>query len=103
MKALVYNGPRDVAVKTCPTRRSSARPMRSSASPRTNICGSDLHMYEGRTDMEPGRILGHENLGEVIEVGAGVDRVKVGDLVCLPFNIGCGFCENCERGLAPTA
>ncbi|MBC7413629.1 MAG: glutathione-independent formaldehyde dehydrogenase, partial [Herminiimonas sp.] len=65
----------------------------------TNICGSDLHMYEGRTDMESGRILGHENLGEVIEIGKAVDRVKVGDIVCLPFNIGCGFCENCERGL----
>ena len=66
----------------------------------TNICGSDLHMYEGRTDMEPGRILGHENLGVVIEVGAAVDRIKVGDRVCLPFNIGCGFCENCEKGLS---
>ncbi len=66
----------------------------------TNICGSDLHMYEGRTDMEPGRILGHENLGVVIEVGPAVDRIKVGDRVCLPFNIGCGFCENCEKGLS---
>jgi threonine dehydrogenase-like Zn-dependent dehydrogenase len=49
--------------------------------------------------MEPGRILGHENLGVVIEVGAAVDRIKVGDRVCLPFNIGCGFCESCEKGL----
>jgi SpoVK/Ycf46/Vps4 family AAA+-type ATPase len=63
----------------------------------TNICGSDLHMYEGRTDMESGRILGHENLGEVIVIGKAVDRVKVGDMVCLPFNIGCGFCANCGR------
>jgi len=66
----------------------------------TNICGSDLHMYEGRTDMPPGRILGHENLGVVIEVGPAVDRIKVGDRVALPFNVGCGFCENCERGLS---
>lgn len=64
----------------------------------SNICGSDLHMYEGRTDVEQGKILGHENLGEVIEVGPAVVRVKVGDRVCLPFNIGCGFCKNCERG-----
>src|SRR5659263_691674 len=64
-----------------------------------NICGSDLHMYEGRTSMEPGRIFGHENLGTVVEIGSAVDRVKVGDWVCLPFNIACGFCENCERGL----
>jgi threonine dehydrogenase-like Zn-dependent dehydrogenase len=65
----------------------------------TNICGSDLHMYEGRTDVEEGKVLGHENMGEVIEVGDGVDRVKVGDMVCLPFNIGCGFCKNCGAGL----
>ena len=65
----------------------------------TNICGSDLHMYEGRTDLEPGTIIGHENLGEVIDVGPAVDRVKVGDMVCLPFNISCRFCANCDRGL----
>nr|WP_233205785.1 glutathione-independent formaldehyde dehydrogenase [Cryobacterium sp. Y82] len=64
----------------------------------TNICGSDLHMYEGRTDFAVGRTFGHENMGEVIEVGNGVDKVKVGELVVLPFNISCGFCKNCERG-----
>lgn len=100
MKALVYNGPRDVQVKEVPNakveRATDVLVKISSA----NICGSDLHMYEGRTDMAPGRILGHENLGEVIEVGPAVDRVKVGDRVCLPFNIGCGFCENCEKGLS---
>jgi len=99
MKALVYNGPRDVQVREVPDakieRATDVLVKISSA----NICGSDLHMYEGRTNMEPGRILGHENLGEVIEVGPAVDRVKVGDRVCLPFNIGCGFCENCEKGL----
>ena len=55
-------------------------------------------MYEGRTDVEKGKVLGHENLGRVAEVGEAVDRIKVGDLVCLPFNISCGFCRNCERG-----
>ncbi|HZP50793.1 glutathione-independent formaldehyde dehydrogenase, partial [Actinocrinis sp.] len=65
----------------------------------TNICGSDLHMYEGRTSVEEGKVLGHENLGQVIEVGSAVARIKVGDWVCLPFNIACGFCRNCERGL----
>lgn len=55
-------------------------------------------MYEGRTGLEAGKILGHESMGEVVEVGAGVDRVRVGDQVSLPFNIGCGFCANCERG-----
>jgi Zn-dependent alcohol dehydrogenase len=57
-------------------------------------------MYEGRTDVEKGKILGYENLGEVLEVGKAVDFVKKGDRVVLTFNIGCGFCANCERGLS---
>jgi threonine dehydrogenase-like Zn-dependent dehydrogenase len=65
----------------------------------TNICGSDLHMYEGRTDFEPGRIFGHENVGEVIEVGTAVDKVRVGDMVSAPFNVACGHCQNCEHEL----
>ena len=99
MKALIYNGPRDVQVKTVPDAKIERHTDVLVKITSTNICGSDLHMYEGRTNMEAGRILGHENLGVVIEVGKAVDRVKVGDQVCLPFNIGCGFCENCERGL----
>jgi threonine dehydrogenase-like Zn-dependent dehydrogenase len=55
-------------------------------------------MYEGRTSVEKGKVLGHENLGEVIETGAVVSKVKVGDRVCLPFNISCGTCKNCESG-----
>lgn len=98
MKALVYRGPKDVRIENvadaiieeptdCLVRITS-----------TNICGSDLHMYEGRTSVEQGKVLGHENLGVVIEVGKAVSRVKEGDMVCLPFNISCGYCENCERG-----
>ena len=99
MKALVYNGPHDVSVAHMPDAKIEKATDVLVKITSTNICGSDLHMYEGRTNMESGRILGHENLGKVIEVGAAVDRVKVGDMVCLPFNIGCGFCANCERGL----
>ncbi|GAO97273.1 zinc-containing alcohol dehydrogenase superfamily protein [Pseudomonas syringae pv. actinidiae] len=99
MKAIVYNGPRDVSVKNVPDAKIEKPTDALVRVTTTNICGSDLHMYEGRTSFETGRIFGHENMGEVIEVGAGVDRVKVGDRVCLPFNIGCGFCENCEKGL----
>ncbi|WP_226506957.1 MULTISPECIES: glutathione-independent formaldehyde dehydrogenase [Pseudomonas] len=99
MKAIVYNGPHDVSVRNVPDAKIEKPTDALVRITTTNICGSDLHMYEGRTSFETGRILGHENLGEVIEVGAGVDRVKVGDIVCLPFNIGCGFCENCEKGL----
>ena len=99
MQALVYNGPRDVSIKNVPDAQIEHPTDVLVKITTTNICGSDLHMYEGRTDMESGRVLGHENLGQVIEVGEAVDRVKVGDWVCLPFNIACGFCKNCERGL----
>ncbi|MCF5350551.1 alcohol dehydrogenase catalytic domain-containing protein [Pseudomonas syringae] len=99
MKAIVYSGPRDVSVKNVPDAKIQKPTDALVRVTSTNICGSDLHMYEGRTSFETGRIFGHENLGQVIEVGAGVDRIKVGDWVCLPFNIGCGFCENCEKGL----
>ncbi|MEK0100672.1 alcohol dehydrogenase catalytic domain-containing protein, partial [Streptomyces sp. A475] len=99
MKALVYDGPRSVTVQDVPDARIERPTDVLVKITSTNICGSDLHMYEGRTDMETGRVLGHENMGEVIEVGDGVDRVRVGDLVCLPFNISCGFCRNCDNGL----
>src|SRR5258706_14616647 len=99
MKAVVYDGPRNVSVKDVPDARIERPTDVLVKITSTNICGSDLHMYEGRTDMEPGRVLGHENLGQVTEVGNGVVRIKVGDWVCLPFNIGCGFCRNCEHGL----
>src|SRR5690349_3388371 len=98
MKALVYRGPRKVEVTNVPDARIERPTDALVRITSTNICGSDLHMYEGRTSVEKGKVLGHENLGEVVEVGSAVDRVKVGDQVCLPFNIACGFCENCERG-----
>jgi glutathione-independent formaldehyde dehydrogenase len=99
MRALVYHGPKNVSVDQVPDatiERPTDALVRITT---TNICGSDLHMYEGRTDVEEGKVLGHENMGEVIAVGDGVDRVKVGDMVVLPFNIGCGFCKNCGAGL----
>src|ERR1700759_2397580 len=99
MRALVYHGPRKVSVDEVPDAKIEKPTDALIRITATNIGGSDLHMYEGRTDVEAGKVLGHENMGEVIEVGDGVDRVKVGDMVCLPFNIGCGFCKNCEAGL----
>lgn len=98
MKALVYNGPRNVSVMKVPDPQIQQPTDVLVKITSTNICGSDLHMYEGRTNVERGKVLGHENLGAVIEVGKAVVRVKVGDRVCLPFNISCGFCKNCERG-----
>ena len=99
MKALVYHGPKKVSVDKVPDAKLEKLTDVVIELTTTNICGSDLHMYEGRTDVEKGKILGHENLGEVVEVGKAVDTVKKGDKVVLPFNIGCGFCANCERGL----
>jgi glutathione-independent formaldehyde dehydrogenase len=63
----------------------------------SGICGSDLHMYEGRTEMEHGRVLGHENMGVIEQTGAAVKALKKGDRVVMPFNISCGTCFNCTR------
>ena len=64
----------------------------------TNICGSDQHMVRGRTTAPEGLVLGHEITGEVVEVGPGVEFVKVGDICSVPFNIACGRCRNCKEG-----
>src|SRR3954447_25862744 len=99
MKALVYRGSRDVRLEDVPDPKIEKPTDALVKITSTNICGSDLHMYEGRTDVEEGKVLGHENLGEVVEAGKAVQRIRVGDMVCMPFNISCGYCRNCERGL----
>ena len=95
----MYNGPRDVSVTEVPDPGIDRPTDAVIQVTRTNICGSDLHMYEGRTDIEPGRILGHENMGQVVETGPAVEKVRPGDMVVVPFNVSCGTCPNCERGL----
>lgn len=67
--------------------------------PEPKRCSADLHIYEGRAPLEEGMAIGHENISEVVEVGKAVTRVQVGNMVSVPFNIGCGVCTNCERGL----
>ncbi|WP_323843990.1 alcohol dehydrogenase catalytic domain-containing protein [Microbulbifer magnicolonia] len=62
-----------------------------------NICGSDQHIYRGRFPAPKGMILGHENTGEVLEVGRDVEFLKKGDLVSVPFNVSCGRCRNCRE------
>ena len=63
------------------------------------ICGSDLHLYDGfMPGMKHGDIMGHEFMGEVMEVGSGNKKLKVGDRVVVPFTIVCGECEQCRRG-----
>ena len=90
MKALVYNGPRDVRVMNVPDAKIEQPTDVLVKVTTTNICGSDLHMYEGRTDMGKGRKFGHENLGKVVEIGKSVTNIKVGDMVCLPFILQTG-------------
>jgi threonine dehydrogenase-like Zn-dependent dehydrogenase len=66
----------------------------------TAICGSDLHLYDGYVPtMKKGDILGHEFMGEVVEVGPAVTNLAVGDRVVVPFPIACGACNACDRGL----
>lgn len=66
----------------------------------TAICGSDLHLYQGYTPtMKRGDVLGHEFMGEVVEVGSAVERLKAGDRVVVPFPIACGHCNACEADL----
>lgn len=98
MRAVVYKGPFEVAIEEV-QKPSIQHPndvvVRVTS---TAICGSDLHMYEGRTAAEPGIVFGHENLGVIEETGAGVTSLKKGDRVVMPFNVACGFCKNCVRG-----
>ena len=65
----------------------------------TAICGSDLHLYDGlMPGMESGDIMGHEFMGEVVEVGRRNRKLKIGDRVVVPFTIACGECDQCRRG-----
>jgi glutathione-independent formaldehyde dehydrogenase len=63
----------------------------------TNICGSDQHMVRGRTTAPKGIVLGHEITGEIIEKGKDVEFLEIGDLVSVPFNVGCGRCRACRE------
>jgi glutathione-independent formaldehyde dehydrogenase len=98
MKAVVYKGPFEVAIEQV-EKPGLQHPndviVRVTS---TAICGSDLHMYEGRTAAEPGIVFGHENLGIIEETGDGVSSLKQGDRVVMPFNVACGFCKNCTAG-----
>lgn len=98
MKAVVYQEPNKVEVKEVDDPKIQDPTDAVVEISTTAICGSDLHMYEGRTNVEPGTVFGHENLGTVVEVGPGVTSVKKGDRVVMPFNVACGFCKNCLAG-----
>jgi threonine dehydrogenase-like Zn-dependent dehydrogenase len=100
MKAVTWHGTHDVRVDTVPDpsiQDSTDAIVRVTA---TGICGSDLHLYEVLgAFIDPGDILGHEPMGVVEEVGAGVTHIQPGDRVVIPFNISCGHCYTCGKGL----
>jgi glutathione-independent formaldehyde dehydrogenase len=79
VKAVAYQEPYKVAVEEMPDPKIEAPNDVVVRMTTTNICGSDLHMYEGRTPAEPGFIFGHENQGIVEEVGAGITKVEIGE------------------------
>src|SRR4051794_2388361 len=100
MKATCWYGKNDVRVEEVPdpkilNPRDAIVKISSTA-----ICGSDLHLYDGFVPtMEKGDILGHEFMGEVVEVGSAVQNLKPGDRVVVPFPISCGNCFFCQKGL----
>jgi glutathione-independent formaldehyde dehydrogenase len=98
MRAVVYREPFEVALEEVPDPRIEQPNDVIVRITSTSICGSDLHVYEGRTAAEPGLVFGHENLGIVEEVGAGVTTLEHGDRVVMPFTVACGFCRNCRAG-----
>lgn len=99
MKALRWHGKQDIRCDEVPDPaiehpRDAIVKVTSCA-----ICGSDLHLYDGfMPGMESGDIMGHEFMGEVVEVGAENKKLKVGDRVVVPFTICCGECDQCRRG-----
>ncbi len=101
MKAVCWHGANDVRVDNVPdpkilNPRDAIVKITSTA-----ICGSDLHLYDGFIPtMKSGDILGHEFMGEVVELGASVKNLQVGDRVVVPFTISCGSCYFCSRDLS---
>jgi threonine dehydrogenase-like Zn-dependent dehydrogenase len=99
MRALCYHGKHDIRCDTVPDPRIEHPRDAIVRVTSCAICGSDLHLYDGFVPgMESGDIMGHEFMGEVMEVGAENTRLKVGDRVVVPFTIVCGECEQCRRG-----
>lgn len=100
MRAVTWQGKRDVRVENVPDPKIQKPTDAVIRVTSTGLCGSDLHLYEVLTAfMTPGDILGHEPIGIVEEVGAGVPDLKAGDRVVVPFQIACGDCWMCLNGL----
>jgi threonine dehydrogenase-like Zn-dependent dehydrogenase len=98
MKAICWYGPEDIRVETVPEPKILNPHDAIIRVTLTAICGSDLHLYDGYIpSMKKGDILGHEFMGEVVEVGSQVQNLQGGDRVVVPFPIACGHCFHCGR------
>lgn len=100
MKAICWHGHGDVRYETAPDPKIEDARDAIIRVTRTAICGSDLHLLDGyMPTMKSGDVLGHEFMGEVVETGASVTKLKKGDRVIVPFNIACGECFFCKKTL----
>jgi threonine dehydrogenase-like Zn-dependent dehydrogenase len=100
MKAVCWHGATDVRVDNVPDPKIINPHDAIIKITLTAICGSDLHLYDGFIPlMQSGDILGHEFMGEVVEIGSEIKRIKIGDRVVVPFTISCGNCFFCQRDL----
>ena len=99
MRALVWHGKHDIRYDTVPDPRIEDPRDAIVKVTTCAICGSDLHLFDGfMMGMKHGDIVGHEFMGEVVEVGPANRKLKVGDRVVVPFTIACGECDQCRRG-----
>lgn len=99
MKALAWHGKGDIRCDTVPDPKIEDGRDAIIKVTACAICGSDLHMYDGLIpSMEPGDVVGHETMGEVVEIGRDNKKLKIGDRVVVPFTISCGECFFCKRG-----
>jgi threonine dehydrogenase-like Zn-dependent dehydrogenase len=100
MKALCWHGKRDIRCDTVPDPKIEHPRDAIIKVTACAICGSDLHLYNGfMPGMKGGDVMGHETMGEVVELGAEVRNLKIGDRVVVPFTIACGECFFCKKGL----
>lgn len=100
MKAVIWNGVKDIRVEEVPDPEIINPGDIILKVTSTAICGSDLHLYDGFIPtMKSGDILGHEFMGEVVAIGQDVTTLQVGDRVVVPFNIACGECHYCQHDL----